>query len=126
MSVASTQGSGDTRSNFQGWTDGSTANPRTIVASGGASYTMQFATEHRLTRSVAPAGAGTVSGVDGFYSAGSNVNLSASANAGYQFAGWTGSAASVTNPIALVMDAPKAVTANFNLIATFHNPRPHP
>ena len=124
VSVASTQGSGDTRSNFQGWTDGSTANPRTIVASGGASYTMQFATEHRLTRSVAPAGAGTVSGVDGFYSAGSNVNLSASANAGYQFAGWTGSAASVTNPIALVMDAPKAVTANFNLIATFHNPAP--
>ena len=85
---------------------------------------MQFATEHRLTRTVAPAGAGTVSGVDGFYSVGSNVNLSASANAGYQFAGWTGSATSVTNPIALVMDAPKAVTANFNLVATFHNPAP--
>jgi uncharacterized repeat protein (TIGR02543 family) len=125
VSFSSTQGTGDTRTLFQNWSDGATANPRTIVASAGTlSYQMQFATEHRLTRAVSPAGAGTVSASDGYYSAGSVVQLTASASAGYQLSGWSGGATGATNPVTVTMDAPKAVTANFNTLVTINNGAP--
>ena len=55
VSFSPTQGTGDTRSIFQSWADGGSANPRTIVASAGTpSYTMQFGTQHRLVRTVSP------------------------------------------------------------------------
>lgn len=125
VSFSSVQGSGDTRTVFQQWSDGATANPRTIVASSGnASYQLQFATQHRLTRSVSPSGAGSVSGSDNFYTAGTNLQLTASANAGYQFSGWSGGAAGTANPVTVAMDAPKAVTANFNMLITLNNTAP--
>ena len=63
---------GGTRMGFQGWADGGSANPRTFIASSGtSSYTMLFATEYQLVRTVAPAGAGSVSSADGYYLAGS-------------------------------------------------------
>ena len=52
--------SGGTRMGFQAWSDGGSANPRTFIASSAtSSYTMLFATEHQLLRTVAPAGAGS-------------------------------------------------------------------
>lgn len=125
ITVNSPQGSTDTRYAFQSWSDGSASNPRTIVASAGnPSYTMQFATEHRLTRTVSPAGAGAITGFDGFHTAGSTPSLSVSANSGYQFAGWSGAATGSANPVTITMDGPKAITANFNLLTTFNNPAP--
>ena len=41
-----------------------------MASAGTLSYQMQFATEHRLARTVSPVGAGTVSASDGYYSAG--------------------------------------------------------
>ena len=64
VSVVSPQGGPDTRWIFSRWSDGSTANPRSIVASPGAVYALVWSTEHRLTRTVA--GQGSVSGADGF------------------------------------------------------------
>ena len=110
---------GGTRMGFQGWADGGSANPRTFIASSGtSSYTMLFATEYQLVRTVAPAGAGSVSSADGYYLAGSALQLTATANPGYQFSGWTGSASGSSNPVAVTMDAPKTVTANFTLLTT--------
>ena len=86
------------------------------MASAGAVYTLVFGTEHRLTRSVS--GPGSVSGADGFYTAGSTVQLTAYPSAGYQFAGWTGSASGAANPLGLVMNGPKSVTASFTSAAT--------
>ena len=55
VSFTSAQGTGSTRTVFQNWSDGNSANPRTIVATSGTlSYQMQFATEHQLTRTVTP------------------------------------------------------------------------
>ena len=125
ISFSSTQGTGDTRSIFQSWADGGTANPRTIIASAGTlSYQMVFGTQHKLTRVVAPSGAGAVSGVDGYFNAGSTVQLTATANAGYQFSGWSGGASGITNPVTVTMDAAKTVTANFNRLITINNPAP--
>ena len=113
VTVPSSQVSADTRWTFVKWSDGSTANPRTITAAAGAVYTIEWNTEYRLTRSVAPASSGTVSGADGFYAASSTVQLTASPAAGYQFANWSGGASGSSNPISIVMNGPKAVTANF-------------
>ena len=71
VTVPPTQGGPDTRQAFTRWTDGVTLNPRAIIASPGANYTMQWSTEHRLTRSVS--GQGAVSASDGFYTAGSSL-----------------------------------------------------
>ena len=104
---------------FQGWANGGSANPRTfIAASGTSSYTMLFATEHQLLRTVSPAGAGSVSSADGYYLAGSVLPLTATASSGYQFSGWTGAVSGISNPVSVTMDAPKTATANFNLLTT--------
>ena len=67
----------DTRSSFSRWADGTLSATRTIVASPGAVYTIVMTTEYRLMRLVS--GAGSVSGSDAFYAAGSTVQLTATA-----------------------------------------------
>jgi hypothetical protein len=47
------------------------------------------------------------------YTAGTVVTLTATANPGSTFAGWSGAVVSTTNPLVLTMDAAKAVTAMF-------------
>jgi hypothetical protein len=119
--------SGGTRMGFQAWSDGGSANPRTFVASSATpSYTMLFSTEHQLLRTVAPAGAGSVSSADGFYLAGSILQLAATTNPGYQFSGWSGAVSGSSNPAAVTMDAPKTVTANFSLLTTIASTTPVP
>ena len=68
---------------FNRWSDGSTANPRAIIASPSAVYTLVWSVEYRLTRTVS--GQGSVSGADGFYPSGSNVSLTATPGADYHF-----------------------------------------
>jgi uncharacterized repeat protein (TIGR02543 family) len=47
------------------------------------------------------------------YTAGQTVTLTAAANTGYTFSGWSGDLTGTTNPATLVMDSNKSVTANF-------------
>jgi len=51
----------------------------------------------------------------GFYDPGTEVTLTALADPGSSFTGWSGDAGGTTNPITLTMDANKAVTATFAL-----------
>jgi len=80
-----------------------------------------------LTTSVNPPGVGTVnpSGVT-WYNSGQGVSVSATANIGYTFNGWSGDLSGSTNPSSVVMNWPKNVTANFNsglsLIGNLENP----
>jgi hypothetical protein len=111
LSIPSPQGGPDTRWVFSRWSDGSTANARTITGAPGAVYTLVMAAEHRLTRTVS--GPGSVSGADGFYAAGSTLQLIATPQSGYQLAAWSGSASGAANPLAVLMDVPKTITANF-------------
>ncbi len=50
----------------------------------------------------------------GSYECGSTVQVTASANTGYFFAGWSGDASGTTNPLTVIMDKEKSVTANFS------------
>ena len=111
--TGATAATADTRSTFSRWEDGTLSATRTIAASPGAVYTIVMATEYRLMRLFS--GAGSVGGSDAFYAAGSTVQLTATAGAGYQFASWSGSATGTANPLTVTMNGPKTVTANFTL-----------
>ena len=70
---------------------------------------------YTLTASISPAGAGTVTlnPPDGTYNAGTIVTLTATANAGYTFSGWSGDLFGTTNPATIIMNSNKTVTAIF-------------
>lgn len=72
---------------------------------------------YRLTVSVTPVGAGSVTldpaPVDGGYAPDTHVTLTALAGQGYSFSGWSGDASGQANPTTIVMDGDKAVTAGF-------------
>jgi hypothetical protein len=52
------------------------------------------------------------------YNYGTTVWLTATANTGSTFAGWSGTLSGMTNPISITLDANKAVTATFTLACT--------
>jgi YD repeat-containing protein len=123
IALAATQpGSAGTQYVFTSWTDGSTANPRTIaVTAAPATYTATFTVQYLLTTAVSPASAGSVAASPspaGYYNSGTSVQLTASANAGYQFSDWTGGLSGSTNPQSIVMNAAESVTANFGTIGS--------
>ena len=104
---------------FDNWTGGVTdpnSATTTIVMDGDKTVTANFVRQYTLTIEVNPAGGGTTTPAVGthVYDAGTVVNISAIASAGYRFGNWTGG---VTNPnsatTTIVMDGDKTVTANF-------------
>ena len=98
---------------FTGWADGGTASPRTVTPSVSTTYTANFTTQYLLTTS-ATAG-GTISPGSEWVNAGGVVAVSASANTGYQFTGFSGGAlAGNTTPQNLTMNGPANVVANFS------------
>ncbi|MDO9275603.1 MAG: ice-binding family protein [Lutibacter sp.] len=52
------------------------------------------------------------------YNNGDNVVLTATPNSGYQFTSWSGDATGTNNPLTVLMDGNKNITANFTLITT--------
>ncbi|HEY9219950.1 MAG TPA: ice-binding family protein [Lutibacter sp.] len=51
------------------------------------------------------------------YTNGTNVELTATPNSGYEFLNWTGDATGTNNPLTVLMNGNKNITANFILIA---------
>src|SRR5208283_4985804 len=113
---ATTQaGSAGTQYVFTSWSDGGAASHSITVGTSAATYTASFNTQYRLTISASPSAGGTVTPSSGsYYNSGSVVSVTAAANSGYTFNGWSGS---VANPSAastsVTMSAPETVTANF-------------
>jgi hypothetical protein len=73
-----------------------------------------------LTVGIEPPNSGVVSVIpnpdpDGLYAAGTNVSLLAIANFGMQFDGWDGDETGMENPLSVVMDSDKVITALFSL-----------
>jgi uncharacterized repeat protein (TIGR02543 family) len=71
----------------------------------------------RRTLSAATLAGGAVSGLGEFIN-GTSTSVTATADAGYTFVGWTGSASGTENPLTIVMDADKTIGADF--ISTVH------
>jgi uncharacterized delta-60 repeat protein len=85
-----------------------------------SSVTWLWKTVYRLSVSATPSAGGTVTAEplsgDSYYDPGTVVTLTANANAGYEFAHWTGDLSGSDNPAILTMDSGKIVTANFPVI----------
>ena len=73
---------------FTQWSDGNTDNPRTISVEGDATYTAEFAIDQHTIAVTCDPLQGEVTGA-GTYDYGTQVTLTATANAGYRFEQWS-------------------------------------
>ena len=97
---------------FTGWGDGDPHNPRNVTAINGATFNPVFLTQDFVTTSVNPAGSGQITGA-GWHTEGSQLQISATPNGGYAFAGFTGGIQATTSPQTVTLTGPLSVTANF-------------
>lgn len=96
---------------FSQWQDGTTNTSDVVTApSTTATYTATFTTNYLLTTT---AGTGGTISAGGYYASGTNATVTATANNGYCFVNFTGGVTSTSNPLSVLMNAPKSVTANF-------------
>jgi uncharacterized repeat protein (TIGR02543 family) len=79
------------------------------VGNSGAAYV--FDVPAKFTLSVSAVHGSTIGAGD--YDVGSTATLAVTVNPGYLFAGWTGDATGNANPLSVLMDADKTITANF-------------
>ena len=105
-------------SDFVGWSGDCTGTgPCVLEMDGDKSVTAIFQISYELTAAVTPEGAGTVSGA-GTYYVGSQAIVKANPAPGWVFDHWSGDYFGTENPIELIMDADKSVTANFKKLYT--------
>jgi hypothetical protein len=116
VSAISLQGSG-TRYIFTGWSDGGADTHSIVAPSSPATYVASFATQYLVTAKALPAFGGAVivtpASKDGYYSAGSTVQVAAAPAFGHRFSTFTGDLSGSTNPVSLKIDSPRTVTADF-------------
>jgi subtilisin family serine protease len=81
---------------------------------------------HTLTVNITPAGAGTVNAnaqnCPGGYTTGTVVQLTVVPNSGYLFKNWSGDGSGSANPLTVVMNADKTVTAEFKAVTVLLSP----
>jgi hypothetical protein len=115
LSVESPQsGSAGVRYVFAYWSDGGDQGHTMIAPSSNTAFMATLNTQYSLTTSVHPSGRGFIAppGTNWFYE-GKIVFIKEAAYGGYRFSGWSGDQSGSDNPTSLVMNGPKAVTANF-------------
>ena len=117
IAAAATQpGAAGVQYAFTSWSDAGVASHSVTASATPASYTANFATQFYLTTS---AGAGgSISPASGWYNAGSVVSVSASANAGNLFSGFSNGLSGTTRPQNVTMNAPVTVAASFAAVFT--------
>lgn len=121
--AATGETSAGVRAGFEGWADGAPASRDFAIALADTSVTALYGTEYRVDVSLA----GGVNGVDpgeiaftpassdGWFAAGTEVEVRAEPITGFAFRRWGGDVAGTTNPVGLTMDSPATVTAEFDL-----------
>ena len=114
---------------FDGWSgdlSGAT-NPIDVTMGADKTITATFSevitppTPISYTLSVNMVGSGTVTPTSGSYLSGTIVSLSATPDAGWQFAGWSGDLSGTTNPLDVTLDSDKIITATFSEIGDGQN-----
>ena len=100
---------------FTSWSDGSTEQNRNIVVSQDLELTANFSiATGNYTLTVASQDGGTVSSTGGIYEEGTEITLTATANDGYAFTGWSNGV--VNQTITIVINSNTTITANFEII----------
>jgi uncharacterized repeat protein (TIGR02543 family) len=100
---------------FVGWSGDATGSddPLVISINGDTSITATFSDENVLTVNVVGGGHVDLDPAGGSYPTDTEVELTAVADPGWTFSGWSGDLTGSTNPDTLVMDDSKSVTATF-------------
>ena len=100
---------------FVGWTGDieSSENPLMITMTEDVSLTATFSDQNVLTVNVVGNGHVDLDPAGGAYAADTEVGLTAVADLGWTFTGWSGDLTGDTNPETIVMDDHKTVTATF-------------
>lgn len=99
---------------FTGWSGdlNETSNPTSVIMNSDKNITAHF--EQILhSLSVSADGEGTVSPDSGSYPLGDTVSISATAQQGWFFTGWSGDVTGSDNPTSIVMNSDKSITAHF-------------
>ena len=97
---------------FSQWQDGNTQNPRTITVTGNATYTASFTQDtYIITTAANPPAGGSVTGGGAFHY-GDTPTLTATANSGYEFAGWQDG--NTENPRQITVTGNATYTATFS------------
>ncbi len=99
---------------FAGWSGGLTGNPTQVTIRGHTVVTATF-TQDEYTLDVNIVGNGAVAKApnQATYHYGDVVTLTATADPGWSFAGWSGALSGTTNPANITMNGNKVVTATF-------------
>jgi len=122
LNVPSPQGSGGTIQVFSTWSDSGAQSHSVTAPASPTTYTATFAPNYLLTATASPGIGGTIvaspSSSNGYYAGSSSVQLTATANPGYQFTGWGGDLSGTTNPQSITMGAAHTVTANFTALTS--------
>jgi uncharacterized repeat protein (TIGR02543 family) len=118
VTLTATPAAGYAFSSWSGSVTGTTS-PMTVTIDGNKSVTANFSAipKYALTTS-AVNGTVTLSPAGGPYTSGTVVTLTANPATGYVFSSWSGDITSTINPESVIMNANKAVTANFTLKPT--------
>ncbi len=101
---------------FTGWSGDATgtSNPLSLVMDNNKNITATFSLKEH-TISVSTSGNGSVSPSQGTYDFGTSISISATPAVGYEFAGWSGDATGMSNPLSLTVNNNKNIVANFVL-----------
>ncbi|MBI3193169.1 MAG: InlB B-repeat-containing protein [Ignavibacteriae bacterium] len=92
---------------------GNTANPLTVIMDVNKTITANFATNTYTLTINATNGSVAKNPDQASYNHGTSVELTATPAYGYHFVNWSGDASGVTNPLTVIMDSNKTITANF-------------
>ncbi|MGC4053816.1 MAG: hypothetical protein QM757_32170 [Paludibaculum sp.] len=99
---------------FTGWSDEQAMLSRTFFADETRDFVLNFKMQYLVTTS-ASAG-GTITPPTGYFDYGTQINVQATTNQGYLFAGFSGGLTGTTNPRALTVTAPITIAASFTAI----------
>lgn len=115
--VSPQQGVG-ARFQFAGWSDQGAIIHNIVTPAANSTYLASFNAQYLLTTLVSPPNGGTITAnppsIDGYYAANANVSVGASANASFQFAGFSGALSGAVTPQSILMQGPRTVTASFS------------
>lgn len=124
LTITSPQTAGNTRYAYLSWSDSGGQSHVVTTPTTATTYTASFKTQNKLTTSVLPAGAGTVTvtptSADGWYDNTQVLQITATPGSGNGFSSFSGDLTGTVNPQSLAMVAPRSVVANFAAV----NPQP--
>jgi len=119
VTAKGTQSAAGTHYQFSGWDDGVKTNPRDFtVTTQSSKFVALYETQYLLNLIPNPLTSGTVATADApadmYYPLGAVETLTATPNAGFYFAGFTGDFTSSHNGATFTMDKPKVIVASFS------------